>query len=480
MDSIQSNHYINIPIFPLFLSLSLSVLVQSVHCTLYQFLCFFPVLSFLAKSRFSVYCYGQKSVADAEHKGQSRPQLQSHEAGISHGQMSRNTRESEDDRNAYQYHQSNNHFPELIHNRKSPMRFRGPARIALVNKYIAMDPFEGDTEIHQWSIGDVKVWVSSLGGGVNVYADKFMSNHIKGQDLLRLTDSDLLHCIGIKSVGHRQIIMHEVEQLKRCVIVEVNGDRFLVPPHGAVLRFEDVSVQEMRTNTTSSSSSSSPSPELHTILGHATGTFLPNQITAIMGDEQKSLLLKVLCGAKLENKHRVTGHIFINGTAIDGSLLTAGLATYINGDDSYSNFERTTVSDLVAFYVELSGSRHHANAMEFSPQQLVDQILRISDISYPHKTTISDLNPVQYKRLMIAVDTILFDIKLVFLDHILDGLTNVESQQMMQMIYSFSRKLDVTFIISVQRIRYHVLNAYFDQVCGTLNNSLIFREYVLR
>ena len=118
-----------------------------------------------------------------------------------------------------------------------------------MNKYIAVDPFEGDTEIQQWSIGDVKVWVGSLEGGVNVYAEQFVANHIKGSDLLRMTDSDLLHSLGIKSVGHRQIIMHEVEELKRCVIVEVNGDRFLVPPNGAVLRFEDVSVQEMRTTS---------------------------------------------------------------------------------------------------------------------------------------------------------------------------------------------------------------------------------------
>eukprot|EP01083_Nonionella_stella_P134019 407692_1 len=352
-------------------------------------------------------------------------------------------------------------FPDTIieaQNSGAPMRFRGPARIALNHKYVPIDPFEGDTEIMQWSVGDVNVWIRNLEGGVSVYARNFTSNHIKGQDLLRLTDRDLYDHLGVKSLGHRQIIMQSIDELRECVMVEINQDRFLVPPDGAVMRFEDVSVQERRFNETTQRY------ELQTILGHATGTFLPNQITAIMGDTQKSLLMKVLSGYGLKSSHHVSGHIFINGNCIDGSLVNAGLASYINGDDTYSMFTRTTVSDLVTFYVKLSGNRRHSSTTDATPNDLVNHVLRISDINYPSRTQIAELKPIQYKRLMIAIDTILFDIKLVFLDKILDGLTYVESQEMMQMIYSFSRRLDITFILSVERIRYHILNAYFDQV----------------
>ncbi len=111
----------------------------------------------------------------------------------------------------------------------APMRFRGSARIALLHKYVPTDPFEGDTEINQWSVGDVKIWISNLEGGVNAYASNFVANHIKGQDLLRLTNEDLYPNVNVKSVGHRQIIMAAIDELKKCVIVEINVDRFLVP-----------------------------------------------------------------------------------------------------------------------------------------------------------------------------------------------------------------------------------------------------------
>ena len=355
--------------------------------------------------------------------------------------------------------EENMDFPEVFAH-SAPMRFRGPARIALLNKYVAADPFEGDTEIEQWSVGDVKIWISNLEGGVSQYAHNFMANHIKGQDLLNLTNQDLRNSLGIKSVGHRQIIMQSIEELRKCVIVEINVDRFLVPPNGAVMRFEDVSVQERSINANGLN-------ELKTILGHVTGTFLPNQITAIMGDTQKSLLLKVLSGYNITSKQHITGHIFVNGNPINGSLVNAGLASYINGCDNYGNFTRTTVADLVKFYVKLSGSDsiyHHPSAQNAGYIDLVNHVLRISDINYPQNTKICELKPIQYKRLMIAIDVILYDIKLIFLDKILDGLSNIECQEMMQMIYSFSRKLDITFILSVERIRYHILNAYFDQV----------------
>ena len=126
---------------------------------------------------------------------------------------------------------------------------------------------------------------------------------------------------------------------------------------------------------------------------------------------------------------------------------------------------RTTVADLVKFYVKLSGNMyHHSSAQNAGYDDLVNHVLRISDINYPRRTKICELRPIQYKRLMIAIDVILYDIKLIFLDKILDGLSNIQCQEMMQMIYSFSQKLDITFILSIERIRYHILNSYFDQV----------------
>ncbi len=88
----------------------------------------------------------------------------------------------------------------------------------------------------------------------------------------------------------------------------------------------------------------------------------------------------------------ISGHIFINGNPIDGSLVNAGLASYINGDYSYSNFNKTTVSDLVKFYVKLSGSNNKNGALtDASFDDLVNHVLRISDINYPQRC-VNDLN----------------------------------------------------------------------------------------
>ena len=106
--------------------------------------------------------------------------------------------------------------------------------------------------------------------------------------------------------------------------MELNDSRFLVPPDGAVLRFEDICVQR----TVKSGKSEPMSP----VLTHVTGTFLPNQITAVIGSEHKSAFMHVLAGYEVKNDYLVSGHIFLNGSPVSGSLVASGLASFLSKD----------------------------------------------------------------------------------------------------------------------------------------------------
>ena len=178
----------------------------------------------------------------------------------------------------------------------------------------------------------------------------------------------------------------------------------------------------------------------------------------------------------VDSDYTVNGHLFLNGSPIHGSLVASGLASYISADcHGYKNFERVTVADLVRFHTELSGNYHihtyKKNVDGTSPKktteqektELLNNVLRVSDISYPHKTRISELRNVSFRRLLIAMDVILYGIRMIFCDLILNNLTFEECQDIMNMIYGFSRKLDVTFAITLERPRYSIFNAYFDQ-----------------
>ncbi|ETO16473.1 hypothetical protein RFI_20867 [Reticulomyxa filosa] len=206
--------------------------------------------------------------------------------------------------------------------RNAPVRFRGPARIALNSKFVPADPFGGDDEISQWSIGDVYVWVKSLEGGVSQYADAFLKNHIKGQDLIQLTEAELEYNLHIVSVGHRKLLMQSIQELKNCVIAEISDSRYLLPPYGVVLRFEDVCVHRRALSSTDK--------PLDPVLTHLTGTFLPTQITCVIGSEHKSAMLRVLAGYDVSPDYIVSGLIFLNGSTVSGSLVTASLASFIS------------------------------------------------------------------------------------------------------------------------------------------------------
>ncbi|ETO16472.1 hypothetical protein RFI_20866, partial [Reticulomyxa filosa] len=102
--------------------------------------------------------------------------------------------------------------------------------------------------------------------------------------------------------------------------------------------------------------------------------------------------------------------------------------------------------------------------MNESKYGLIQHVLRLAEITYPKQTKVCDLSKAAYRRLKITIDCILYDIKLIFLDLILDDLSNNECQEMMEMIYAFSRRLEITFVISAQRPRYALFQAFFDQV----------------
>ena len=371
----------------------------------------------------------------------------------------RNDDENNDDRVEQHYakmeefkRQSEAMYGNIV-SRNAPIRFRGPASISLLSKYVPTDPFIGDTEVLQWSVGDVEVWVRNLDGGVNVYSGAFVRNHIKGRDLLDLTENDLEDHLNIKSIGHRKLLINAINELKKCVIVEINESRFLIPPHGAVLRFNDISIQERNKNNI-----------MTPIIAHVTGTFLPNQITAIMGTQDKHVLLNVLSGNNVNGSHIISGSLYFNGSPVNGSLVSSGLASFIDMNDDFKNFNHATVADVVKFHYELSGNNHHEFAMNDNKEILISHVLRVADVTYPHETKISKLSLLKLRRLIIAIDCILYNIKLIFLDMVLENLNNIESQEMMRMIYAFSRRLDITFVITVDKIKYTLLNTYFDQI----------------
>ncbi len=72
------------------------------------------------------------------------------------------------------------------------------------------------------------------------------------------------------------------------------------------------------------------------------------------------------------------------------------------------------------------------------------------------------LSRTEALRLLLCVECLLFNARLMFLGGVLDALGSRDSQALMHLIFAFSRQLDLTSVVSVVRI--HVLNAHFDQV----------------
>jgi hypothetical protein len=65
---------------------------------------------------------------------------------------------------------------------------------------------------HKWGVREVSLWLSAL--GLDQYVDTFSSNEITGAVLLDVGQSDLDY-MQIKALGHRKVIMREIERLKR-------------------------------------------------------------------------------------------------------------------------------------------------------------------------------------------------------------------------------------------------------------------------
>ena len=67
----------------------------------------------------------------------------------------------------------------------------------------------------QWSVQEVVDWLFSLPDGpLAQYAMLFEQQHITGHNLLSLTGEDLLE-LGVVSMGHRKLLLEEVEKLRR-------------------------------------------------------------------------------------------------------------------------------------------------------------------------------------------------------------------------------------------------------------------------
>ena len=81
--------------------------------------------------------------------------------------------------------------------------------------------------------------------------------------------------------------------------MEIDTHRFLLPPHGVVLRFEEISVYESQRKTGKKTQKNGNIRERNNknnnngygtpVIAHVTGAFLPNQITALMGSDEKTL-----------------------------------------------------------------------------------------------------------------------------------------------------------------------------------------------
>ena len=66
--------------------------------------------------------------------------------------------------------------------------------------------------VHEWGLREVGMWLSAL--GLDQYEETFSSNEITGSVLVELGQSDLDY-MQIRALGHRKVIMREIERLKR-------------------------------------------------------------------------------------------------------------------------------------------------------------------------------------------------------------------------------------------------------------------------
>ena len=67
----------------------------------------------------------------------------------------------------------------------------------------------------------IDVYFSGLDNVILPYAHFFINNNVTGQDLLHLCVDDL-HKLHVEKLGHQEIILEALEQLKTLVIKSIN------------------------------------------------------------------------------------------------------------------------------------------------------------------------------------------------------------------------------------------------------------------
>lgn len=66
--------------------------------------------------------------------------------------------------------------------------------------------------LSEWNEGECVVWLSNI--GLERYRQLFFHHHVSGKTLEKMTSEKLRNDIGIGALGHRELIMDEIEELK--------------------------------------------------------------------------------------------------------------------------------------------------------------------------------------------------------------------------------------------------------------------------
>lgn len=66
--------------------------------------------------------------------------------------------------------------------------------------------------LSEWNEGECVVWLSSI--GLERYRQLFFHHHVSGKTLEKMTTEKLRDDVGIGALGHRELIMDEIEELK--------------------------------------------------------------------------------------------------------------------------------------------------------------------------------------------------------------------------------------------------------------------------
>jgi connector enhancer of kinase suppressor of Ras 2 len=71
--------------------------------------------------------------------------------------------------------------------------------------------------VRDWSVDQVTDWLKGLDSIILQYTTSFLNNGVTGHQLLSLRAEDLYN-LGVKSLGHQEVILESVEHLRHFVI----------------------------------------------------------------------------------------------------------------------------------------------------------------------------------------------------------------------------------------------------------------------